>query len=133
MFFLSRFMLYGGPEGTTLLLENVVSFCKNITVQFLRILQSFLVNLRSFFRNIAVLWKQSRASSVESSNRISLGGHWVLEPVFTKNMEPPKTSQNHILSCLHVLLDRFSCACVSYIVINRVAISTPELSSSAHD
>ena len=25
---------YGGPEGTTLLLENVVSFCKNVTVIF---------------------------------------------------------------------------------------------------
>ena len=25
---------YGGPEGTTLLLENVVSFCKNVTFIF---------------------------------------------------------------------------------------------------
>ena len=25
---------YGGPEGTTLLLENVVSFCKNVNVIF---------------------------------------------------------------------------------------------------
>lgn len=25
---------YGGPQGTTLLLENVVSFCKNTTVIF---------------------------------------------------------------------------------------------------
>ena len=31
---LSRTENYGGPEGTTLLLENVVSFCKNITVIF---------------------------------------------------------------------------------------------------
>ena len=27
-------LCYGGPEGTTLLLENVVSFCKNVTVIF---------------------------------------------------------------------------------------------------
>ena len=26
--------IYGGPQGTTLLLENVVSFCKNTTVIF---------------------------------------------------------------------------------------------------
>ena len=61
---------YGGPEGTTLLLENVVSFCKNETVIF-RIEHLSLefchrsLSLRPFLRNIAVLWKQSLDSYVE--------------------------------------------------------------------
>ena len=31
-FLVTGFIEYGGPEGTTLLRENVASFCKNITI-----------------------------------------------------------------------------------------------------
>ena len=27
-------LIYGGPEGTTLLLENLVSFCRNVNIIF---------------------------------------------------------------------------------------------------